>query len=78
MIFIILFTVAIILGLIFILFFFAILIQTSVMEIKMSIREKDTFLILFGICAIGIEIICTIIIICVGFNFIGMMFNKFF
>lgn len=77
MIFTILFSLVVILGFIFILCFFTVLIQTSVMEIKESIKERDMFFTVFGVCGIGIEIICTIVVIWMGCDFIGALLNFF-
>lgn len=77
MIFTILFSLVVIFGFIFILCIFAVLIQTSVTEIKESIKERDMFFIVFGVCAIGIEIILTIAVIWMGCDFIGALLNFF-
>ena len=76
MFFIIVFTLLLIFAFIFVMLLFTVLIRTSVDEIKESIGDEDTFYTVFGIVALCVEILCTMIVIYLGFSLIGSLIIK--
>lgn len=76
MFFTIVFTLLLIFAFIFVMLLFTLLIRTSVDEIKESIGEDDTFFTVFGIVALGVEILCTMIVIYLGLSIIGSLIIK--
>lgn len=76
------FTIFLTLGIIpifiFILCLFALLIQTTIVEVGKSIKERNMLYVVLGICAVVIETLFTIFFIWLGFDFINSLLDKFF
>ena len=71
-------TIGVVLCYIFIMCLFALIIKHTVVELKDSIKERNIFHIVFGTCAIGIELLGSLAFIWIGFDFIITLLDKIF
>ena len=77
MVFNICLAIGLLLGFIFVFCVFVCFMIMTFVEIQNSIKDKDIFFIIFGMCAMGLEIVGTVIYIFTAYNVMNSLIKQF-